>query len=135
MIETMGLTETCAPILSNPPVPSKIKYGSPGIAYGNEVMIFDKNFNENHLIGMGINAKTQDDKFYNTFSFYDSNLNLIDSYRKVDLVPFGEFLPFENFFKKFEKKRERKIRNKEKKIQKVNHKMAQIGAKIDNVSN
>src|SRR5210317_520980 len=44
MIETMGLTETCAPILSNPPTPNKIKYGSPGIAYGNEVIIFDENF-------------------------------------------------------------------------------------------
>lgn len=38
-------------------------------------------------------------------------------------------------FKKFEKKRERNIINKEKKIQKFNHKMIQIGAKIDNVSN
>jgi len=46
MIETMGLTETCAPILSNPPPPNPIKYGSPGIAYGNEVKIFDENFNE-----------------------------------------------------------------------------------------
>ena len=46
MIETMGLTETCAPILSNPPHPNKIKYGSPGIPYGNEVKIFDENFNE-----------------------------------------------------------------------------------------
>jgi acyl-CoA synthetase (AMP-forming)/AMP-acid ligase II len=46
MIETMGLTETCAPILSNPPTPKKIKYGSPGIAYGNEVIIFDENFKE-----------------------------------------------------------------------------------------
>jgi acyl-CoA synthetase (AMP-forming)/AMP-acid ligase II len=46
MIETMGLTETCAPILSNPPYPHPIKYGSPGIPYGNEVKIFDKKFNE-----------------------------------------------------------------------------------------
>jgi oxalate---CoA ligase len=46
MIETMGLTETCAPILSNPPPPNSIKYGSPGIPYGNEVKIFDEKFNE-----------------------------------------------------------------------------------------
>ena len=46
LIETMGLTETCAPILSNPVDPSKIKYGSPGIAYGNEVKILDRNFIE-----------------------------------------------------------------------------------------
>jgi len=42
MIETMGLTETCAPILSNPLTPGKIKYGSPGIPYGNKVKIVDK---------------------------------------------------------------------------------------------
>jgi len=42
MIETMGLTETCAPILSNPLPPDKIKYGSPGIPYGNEVKIVDE---------------------------------------------------------------------------------------------
>ncbi len=46
MIETMGLTETCAPILSNPPFPNPIKYGSPGIAFGNEVKILDEEFKE-----------------------------------------------------------------------------------------
>jgi len=46
MIETMGLTESCAPILSNPLPPKKNKYGSPGIPYGNEIMIADNKFNE-----------------------------------------------------------------------------------------
>ena len=46
MIETMGLTESCAPILSNPLPPKKNKYGSPGIPYGNEVIIADNKFNE-----------------------------------------------------------------------------------------
>ena len=46
MIETMGLTESCAPILSNPLPPKKIKYGSPGIPYGNKVIILDDNFKE-----------------------------------------------------------------------------------------
>jgi len=46
MIETMGLTESCAPILSNPLPPKKIKYGSPGIPYGNKVIILDNNFKE-----------------------------------------------------------------------------------------
>lgn len=41
MIETMGLTETCAPILSNPLPPGKIKHGSPGLPYGNKVKIVD----------------------------------------------------------------------------------------------
>ena len=39
MIETMGLTETCAPILSNPMPPGTRKSGSPGIAYGNDVIV------------------------------------------------------------------------------------------------
>jgi acyl-CoA synthetase (AMP-forming)/AMP-acid ligase II len=41
IIETMGLTETAAQILSNPLPPGVRKIGSPGIAYGNEICIFD----------------------------------------------------------------------------------------------
>ncbi|MFD0916026.1 AMP-binding protein [Pseudahrensia aquimaris] len=41
IIETMGLTETAAQILSNPLPPGTRKIGSPGIAFGNEVMIAD----------------------------------------------------------------------------------------------
>lgn len=39
IIETMGLTETAAQILSNPLPPGVRKIGSPGIAHGNEVCI------------------------------------------------------------------------------------------------
>ena len=39
LIETMGLTETAAQILSNPQPPKQRKIGSPGIACGNEVCI------------------------------------------------------------------------------------------------
>ncbi len=42
VIETMGLTETAAQILSNPLPPETRKIGSPGIAFGNEVIIADK---------------------------------------------------------------------------------------------
>ena len=41
LIETMGLSETAATILSNPAPPARGKYGSPGIAFGNEVTILD----------------------------------------------------------------------------------------------
>lgn len=43
VIETMGLTETAAQILSNPLPPGVRKIGSPGVAYGNEAAIFDAN--------------------------------------------------------------------------------------------
>lgn len=41
IIETMGLTETAAQILSNP-IDGICKIGSPGIAFGNEVIIADE---------------------------------------------------------------------------------------------
>jgi len=41
IIETMGLTETAAQILSNPLPPGERKIGSPGLPVGNEVMIAD----------------------------------------------------------------------------------------------
>ena len=39
LIETMGLTETAAQILSNPMPPGVRRIGSPGVAWGNEVCI------------------------------------------------------------------------------------------------
>ncbi|MEM9734766.1 MAG: AMP-binding protein [Pseudomonadota bacterium] len=45
IIETMGLTETAAQILSNP-MEGPRKIGSPGIAWGNEVMIGDEHQQE-----------------------------------------------------------------------------------------
>ena len=41
IVETMGLTETAAPVFSNPMDPSKRKYGSPGLAVGNRAKIID----------------------------------------------------------------------------------------------
>ena len=41
IVETMGLTETAAQILSNPLDKSLHKLGSPGIAYGNQVIVAD----------------------------------------------------------------------------------------------
>ena len=46
LIETMGLTETAAQILANPLPPQVSKIGSPGIAFGNEVIIGDKSQQE-----------------------------------------------------------------------------------------
>ena len=45
IVETMGITETASPLLSNPIDPKLHKLGSPGIAYGNEVRIADADGN------------------------------------------------------------------------------------------
>jgi long-chain acyl-CoA synthetase len=41
IVETMGLTETAAPVFSNPMDPAKRKYGSAGVAEGNAAKIID----------------------------------------------------------------------------------------------
>jgi acyl-CoA synthetase (AMP-forming)/AMP-acid ligase II len=46
IVETMGLTETAAPVFSNPMDPKKRKYGSPGEAVGNTAKIIDEKGNE-----------------------------------------------------------------------------------------
>ena len=64
---------------------------------------FSKNFSKTHTIIMGINTEKIIDnssKIYNSMVILDNKLNLINEYNKIKLVPFGEFLPFEKFFKK-----------------------------------
>ncbi len=66
--------------------------------------IFLKEYSEKHKIIMGINTEREienSSKTYNSMVVLDNKLNLINEYNKIKLVPFGEFLPFENFFKKF----------------------------------
>ena len=61
--------------------------------------LFLNNFGENDLIIMGLNSiETIDDKnlFFNSMAVFDNKMNLSKSYNKVNLVPFGEFTPFEN---------------------------------------
>jgi len=38
---------------------------------------------------------------YNSIMMFNSSGEVVDSYDKIHLVPFGEYLPFENIFKKF----------------------------------
>ena len=65
--------------------------------------IFSENFSDNHIIIFGIfNLEYFEDKefVYNSLLVVDHDLNILGKYNKNKLVPFGEFLPYENFFKK-----------------------------------
>ncbi len=64
--------------------------------------IFNKNFSKNHLIIFGVNTNDiSSEKFYNSLVVVNNNLEIIYKYNKKKLVPFGEFLPFNNIFEKF----------------------------------
>ena len=64
--------------------------------------LFENKFTDNHILAIGVNDIIKQDqvkKYFNSFSIYDHKLEIINSYNKVNLVPFGEFLPFEKILK------------------------------------
>ncbi len=61
---------------------------------------FSKNFSKKHKIILGMNSYDKK-KIYNSFVLLDNELNILAKYNKNKLVPFGEYLPFENIFNKF----------------------------------
>ena len=64
--------------------------------------IFSKSFSKKHVIIFGINTKDKNTgKFYNSLIASNNELKVLYKYNKKKLVPFGEFIPLNNFFEKF----------------------------------
>jgi len=68
--------------------------------------LFKDKFSENHLIILGINNftnpnDTNNQKYFNSLIVLNHKLEILSLYNKINLVPFGEFLPFEKTLSKF----------------------------------
>ena len=65
-------------------------------------LLFEEAFSENHLILFGSNTtqeNLQNSETFNSLIIANNKLDIIFQYNKTKLVPFGEFLPYENILR------------------------------------
>ena len=71
-----------------------------------EILVFkemiSKSFSKDHFIVFGINVlDINSGKFYNSMLIVNNDFEIVQRYNKRKLVPFGEFLPFEDILNNF----------------------------------
>ena len=74
------------------------KYFSDFLTYQS---LFKKSFSKNHLVVLGTNTVNKNDKIFNSFLVINNKIEKLFQYNKIKLVPFGEFLPMQEIFKKY----------------------------------